>query len=435
MSPTAAIDVDPSPSRTQSFHGKGLAILRSHPSKDSFLASAFTHLSFSFPLKLITPRTTSRDASVWVQSKGYAEGKFRPCAVAALYVVGYGGGLVSGDDVDLDIDVGHQCTLLLLTQGTTKVFKMRTSAASARSPRSPTITSQRMRFLVRPDSNLVLLPDAVTCYAQSRYLQVQRFDLLCPYSSSLLVLDWITPGRHRTLHKTLRKDKGGEEWEFESYRSRNEVRIRGIGVVVRDVLELAQGNDVKTALKERTRPYRIYASLFLVGANMAPCVEALEREWRSIQQRPVVLMSGHGNGRHSGPTSGGQSGSSRTPSTLQAARDAEAKAAGLPLQQVFHNGADEDDASGEGAGGGMQLLWSFSHLQLPPTSGLPDKSGPLGGLDHRAHPASKEPLRPIGAVVRLAAMSTDEVKLWLRTRLGHLQDRVIGPDLYRSALG
>ncbi|CAO1638993.1 unnamed protein product [Sympodiomycopsis kandeliae] len=246
------------PARTRSFHGSGLAILRSHSAPGGLLACTFSHLYFSFPLKLITPRTSNRNASLSNQD----------CAVAALYIVGYGGGLVSGDSVDLDIDVGEQCTMLLLTQGSTKVFKMRTSTADAL---TQPMTRQNIRCIIQPNSTLLLLPSAVTCYKSSKYTQIQRFDLKSSTTSNLILLDWITPGREYSLDKK-------EKWHFHSYYSRNEICING-KVIIRDVLLLE--DDVN----KRTHPYSIYANLFIVGCKVQNLIERFKEEFRMIQQR------------------------------------------------------------------------------------------------------------------------------------------------------
>lgn len=212
--------------------------------------------------------------------------------MTALYIVGYGGGLVSGDCVDLDIDVGERCTLLLLTQGSTKVFKMRRSASTSPHTDNTLTTRQTMRFLIQPSSTLLVLPSPVTCYQSARYLQVQRFDLRCARTSSLVLLDWITPGREYLS----RKD---EKWAFESYRSRNEVRVQG-KVVIRDVLLLEQegqqrgvaadGQMPKRPLSARTHPYSIYANLFLLGPTSQSLINALQEEFTCIQQRVARIV-------------------------------------------------------------------------------------------------------------------------------------------------
>lgn len=61
--------------------------------------ATFSDLEFSYPLKLIIP------------TRHFFDG------VAAVYVLSYGGGLVAGDRVKLDVDVEGGSTLVMLTQG------------------------------------------------------------------------------------------------------------------------------------------------------------------------------------------------------------------------------------------------------------------------------------------------------------------------------
>src|SRR5690242_8834798 len=71
---------------------------------------------------------------------------------AAVCMVTFGGGLVDGDDVALDLVVEAGATLLVFTQASTKVFR----GAS----------SQRVSAHV--DGRLVLLPDPVAAFAEAR---------------------------------------------------------------------------------------------------------------------------------------------------------------------------------------------------------------------------------------------------------------------------
>lgn len=75
-------------------HGKGRAVLAA--SGDEAIFSA---LSYRYPLKLLSPQSI---------------GSKVPLAIA--YMLSYGGGLVSGDKIDLDVEVGSDCALMLLTQ-------------------------------------------------------------------------------------------------------------------------------------------------------------------------------------------------------------------------------------------------------------------------------------------------------------------------------
>ncbi|KAF9015503.1 UreD urease accessory protein-domain-containing protein [Cyathus striatus] len=165
---------------------------------------AILELSATYPLKLLSPRI-SQDR------------------VAVVYVLSYGGGLVGGDRVKLSVDVQPGANLVVLSQGSTKVFKTRTGQRlSSTQPLNThnnkftipaSLTIQNMHYVVARESALFLLPDPVTCFKDASYNQIQRFDLA--EDASLVLLDWITSGR-----KTL-----GEEWAFSRYYSVNEVFV------------------------------------------------------------------------------------------------------------------------------------------------------------------------------------------------------------------
>lgn len=75
-------------------HGKGRAVLEASGDE-----AVFSALSYRYPLKLLSPQTI---------------GSKVPLAIA--YMLSYGGGLVSGDRIDLDVEVGSNSSLMLLTQ-------------------------------------------------------------------------------------------------------------------------------------------------------------------------------------------------------------------------------------------------------------------------------------------------------------------------------
>jgi urease accessory protein len=72
--------------------GQGLINLECHGS-----AAVFSRLSAKYPLKLLSPRVPVDN-------------------VASVYILSYGGGLVGGDDININIDIGRKAILLLLSQ-------------------------------------------------------------------------------------------------------------------------------------------------------------------------------------------------------------------------------------------------------------------------------------------------------------------------------
>ena len=169
------------------------------------------------PLKLLTPRNHGHAA--WV------------------YTSTYGGGLVGGDAIALDVEVGGGASALLSSQASTKVY------------RSPRGVSNLLHARVGSGAMLAVLPDPVVCFAASSYRQSQQFDLAA--DAALVCLDWMTSGRHAS----------GERWAFDEYRTRLAIRVGG-DIVCYDAVTLASADG---ALAERFDRFDVLATLAIVG--------------------------------------------------------------------------------------------------------------------------------------------------------------------------
>jgi len=258
--------------------GHGRIACASHAS-----SVVFTELSATYPLKLLSPKLV-RDA------------------VAIVYVLSYGGGLVNGDHIKLDVNVKDGCRLLLLSQvgyrvptqlpimltssiheGSTKVFKTRRGDRPSTRLGQPAHTAQNVttsviEATVAPGSALFLLPDPVTCFRAASYSQTQR--IILSSGASLVLLDWVTSGR-----KSL-----GEEWVFSRYHSLNEVFLDG-HCIARDIMLLeappqvevptVQCQGLSRTLKERLKPYSCYATLIFAGPLVQDIVTHLDKLYRS----------------------------------------------------------------------------------------------------------------------------------------------------------
>ncbi|KAJ7092597.1 UreD-domain-containing protein [Mycena epipterygia] len=210
--------------------------------------AVFSELSSTYPLKLLSPRMHG---------------------AGLVYMITYGGGLVSGDDVHLSVDVGSGAVLVLLSQGSTKVFKFRPGQHAAST--GPTqVTSQRMEFAVASAGALFLLPDPVTCFRAASYNQVQTFRLA--RDASLVALDWVTSGRKAR----------GEDWAFARYYSANEIVVDGTRVA-KDVMLLEHQAAGGRALADKLAPYACYATLLLYGPRVQGVIGALAEEYGRIQ--------------------------------------------------------------------------------------------------------------------------------------------------------
>ncbi|KAI0660386.1 UreD-domain-containing protein [Cubamyces menziesii] len=212
--------------------GHGRIVVRN----DGF-SNVFSELSAAYPLKLLSPQLSSSNVSV-------------------VYMLSYGGGLVGGDQIQMDVEVLHGAHLALLSQGSTKVFKTRPGQRLSARTESNLTTRQRLQVHVSSKSALFLLPDPVTCFSAARYHQTQVFRLA--KDSSAVLLDWVTSGR-----KSL-----GEDWAFSRYYSVNEVWIDDQRIA-RDATLLEerddQGSLTPRTLAETLAPYSCYATVIMYG--------------------------------------------------------------------------------------------------------------------------------------------------------------------------
>jgi urease accessory protein len=135
------------------------------------------------PMKLLTPRARGR--SVWA------------------YTSSFGGGLLAGDETQLDLRIGPSARCFIGSQSSTKVYR---NPGGRR-------CGHRTRAVIEPGSLLVFAPDAVQAFAGATYTQRQVFQL-AP-DAGLVLVDWFTSGRAAC----------GERWAFNQFQSRNEVRL------------------------------------------------------------------------------------------------------------------------------------------------------------------------------------------------------------------
>lgn len=209
----------------------------------SVVARAFA----TSPLKLLTPR--NHGAGAWI------------------YTSTYGGGLVGGDAIAIEIDVAAGALAFLGSQASTKVY------------RSAQLSQASLSARVEAGATLIVLPDPVVCFADSRYEQRQQIDLAA--DSGLVLVDWMTSGRSGS----------GERWMFDRYRSSLEIR-RNERLVVKDAVTLASADG---PLLTRGGRFNVLALAVVMGTAFAGHVvsrlsaDATKRQPRPLADRLVSL--------------------------------------------------------------------------------------------------------------------------------------------------
>ncbi|WP_375742482.1 urease accessory protein UreD [Corallococcus interemptor] len=190
------------------------------------------------PLRLLTPR-----------NHGHA---------AWAYTSSFGGGLVDGDHLRLEVDVADGACALLATQGANRVY------------RSPQGCRSDLVARVGPDALLAWVPDPTVCFTGARY--AQSLDVTLSPGASLVLADVVTAGRSAR----------GERWAFLHYASRLRVAREGRALVdERWVLDPAHG-----ALPERLGRFDALASVLLVGPALKDARESLATRVAGLPVQP-----------------------------------------------------------------------------------------------------------------------------------------------------
>jgi len=221
--------------------GRGEIEVVRGPAGRSVVARAYA----TSPLRLLTP-----------SNHGHA---------AWIYGSSYGGGLVDGDEVTVNVDLGAGAAAFVSTQASTKVYR------SCRGTR--TATDAR----IGAGALLVLAPDPVVCYAGSRYQQSQRFAVAA--DGALVLVDWVTSGRRAA----------GERWRFDEYDASTDVRVAGTPVVHDRLLLRAAHGD----LGARLGRFDVLALVVLAGGGVASEAEAIVAAAmaRPLERRAPLLLS------------------------------------------------------------------------------------------------------------------------------------------------
>jgi len=233
----------------------------------------------SYPLKLLSPAPLPS----------------QPPNLATIYTLAYGGGLVAGDVISLRVELDEGCGLVMLTQGSTKVFKkrpgLRPKSHSLRQSSTPSddhwTIHQRLHVTLKPDCLLLVMPDSVSPFRDSRYSQIQRFVLPPCGTGSALILDWVNSGRGQQQGYNGASETA-EIWSMARYASTNEVVI-GDKTIMRERMILdnsllpCKSSDISSIAKHLA-PYNVYATVLIVGPKFKSLLEYLRVMVDGVQQ-------------------------------------------------------------------------------------------------------------------------------------------------------
>jgi urease accessory protein len=229
-------------------HTRGLGIIRVVRVGDS---ACLDTLYSSYPLKLL-PLASSDDLRC-----------------VQLYVIGHGGGLVSGDAINLQLTLENDSILVLKTQGSTKVYRGNARHDTA---------TQEINANVCDDAFLVSVPDPVTCFRDSRLIQNQVYRL--SEQASCIIVDSFTSGRAGN----------GEVWEASRISNRLQLFIND-KLVFMENLDLQPTQNGMT-ISEKIGNCGVFGTVLLVGPKTLRLREGLQvfKERRSFKAHKSSLQ-------------------------------------------------------------------------------------------------------------------------------------------------
>lgn len=220
----------------QSYDGTAKVVLQCHDDRkdEEFGKSEVVTIKYSYPLKILIPEHVGNGTCRWI------------------YPLTFGGGLVGGDKVTMEIDVQDGCCGLLTTQESTKIYHCEGEKE----------TTQAFRFTVRDEALLCVLPDYVVCYKDAVYTQTQELRMCA--TSNLVYLDWLTSGR-LALH---------EDWQFNKYLNRTEILVDG-SLVFKDQV-LMQDSPYLT-IHQSMKNYKAIGTCVLLGNKLKDICNELNK--------------------------------------------------------------------------------------------------------------------------------------------------------------
>ncbi|KAF1994356.1 UreD-domain-containing protein [Amniculicola lignicola CBS 123094] len=225
-------------------------------------------VSYQYPLKLVAPDPLSPPESSPDDKSASANRHVAPSLIHTIFLLTYGGGIVAGDAINLNIRLDKGTRLILLTQGSTKIFKTADPKLVSR---------QKMSAHLQVGSALCYLPDPVQPFASTAFAQEQIYTLE-DGGGNLCVCDWVTSGRSAR----------GENWDIYTYHSRNEIwespsKSNGKKkLLLRDNLILDKNGQTALGIVARMDGYAVFGTLIIHGPIFASLARFFMVEFEAL---------------------------------------------------------------------------------------------------------------------------------------------------------
>ncbi|XP_033751308.1 urease accessory protein D-like [Pecten maximus] len=192
---------------------------------EEFGLSEAVTIKYTYPMKILVPEHVGNGTCRWI------------------FPITFGGGLVGGDKVSMEIDIQDGCCGLLTSQEATKVYHCEDGKQ----------TSQSFVYTVGEEALLCVLPDYVVCYKDAAYTQIQEIQLCS--TANVVFLDWMTAGRVAR----------NEEWEFNRYLNRTEIKVDG-KLIFKD--QVVMQDSPYLTIHQSMKDYQVIGTCVLLGSKL-----------------------------------------------------------------------------------------------------------------------------------------------------------------------
>ena len=166
---------------------------------------------------------------------------------ALVHLHNVSGGLLGGDHLRLQVEVGANAAAQITTTGATRLYRPRATAAPA---------TQINEILIRENALLEYVPDPIIPYAGSRF--VQRTAIHLEDGAGLFWWEILAPGR----------EARGEIFEYERIDLRADIFSRGRRIAAENARIEPQRRAVSSLA--RLGPYRYWATFYICRAGLDP---------------------------------------------------------------------------------------------------------------------------------------------------------------------
>ncbi|WP_162053192.1 urease accessory protein UreD [Pontibacter pamirensis] len=179
----------------------------------------------------------------------------------------FGGGMVSGDQINLHVTCGTQANLFLSSQSNSKIFKSVDGAAA----------EQTIKGTLEENALAVVFPDPVVLQEGSIYRQVQHWEM--QPKSLLLVVDWFHSGRMDM----------GERFAFSSFFSELKVTAKGKPILL-DRFSFSPEQHIATS-PANFGQYQTMFSAYLVGTPGEEKFECLSQQLLQLRMPESTVLN------------------------------------------------------------------------------------------------------------------------------------------------